>query len=100
MKRLLLFLLPLACGCIGEQTRTAFTLRAPSSDVRIEVADHAAEHNANLQRALDDAIRAQEAQDDREWKDMERANAPAPVAALSAKSCAVHNLDTDTCDHL
>ena len=99
-RRLLFLLFPLACGCMGEQTRGAFLLRAPSSEVRITVIDHSVEHEANLQRALDNALRAQEAEDDQEWKASESASAPAPVAALPTKSCSVHSLDSDACDDL
>jgi hypothetical protein len=94
MKRFLL-LLPLLSGCVGEETRAAFTLRPPSSAVQMEVADHSAEHEKNLQRALEASIRAQEAADDREWKAREKANAV--MAALPTAPCVVHDLDTDTC---
>ncbi len=98
MKQLLV-LLPLMCGCVGEQTRAVFTVRSASSAVEVTAVDHAAEHEANLQQALDYSVRAQEAKDALEWKASEHANTPA-LAALPTQSCAEFNLDTDTCDHL
>ena len=94
MKRFLL-LLPLLSGCVGEETRAAFTLRPPSSAVQVYVADHSAEHEKSLQRALEYSIRMQEAAEDREWQAREKANAV--VATLPATPCVIHDLDTDTC---
>jgi hypothetical protein len=109
LKRFLL-LLPLVCGaCAGEQTRAAFSLREPARDMTVTRADHSAEHEANLQRALDEAIRAQEAADMREWSAEDKPKSPAalvggvpprpagPIVA-TVVPCAVHNIDTDRCD--
>jgi hypothetical protein len=96
MKRFLLpLLLPLLSGCVGEETRAAFTLRPPSSAVQVYVADHSAEHERNLQKALDNAIRAQEAAEERESQAREKSNAV--MAALPTAPCVVHDLDTDSC---
>jgi hypothetical protein len=95
MKRLIL-LVPLVCGgCVGEQTRAIFSVRAPARTIEV-AADHSAEHGGNLQRALDESIRKQEAADMAEWKAVE--NQRAPVAIVGEAPCAVLNLDTETCE--
>jgi hypothetical protein len=81
MNRLIL-LAPLLCGaCIGEQTRAAFTLREPAPTMEVARVDHSAEHEANLERALEDSIRKQEAQDTLEWNAAVERHAPVAVAA-------------------
>ncbi len=96
MNRLLfLLLLLVTSGCAGEQTRSAFSLRPPASVDPVSVADHAKEHEANLEQALESSVRAQEAADDREWSARERANKV--VAALPAKPCVVHDVDSNSC---
>jgi hypothetical protein len=97
MKRLIL-LAPLLCGgCIGEQTRAAFTLREPAPDMVVARVDHSAEHEANLERALDYSIRMQEAKDMREWNALGDRHGSLAIAA-AGESCTVYNLDTDSCD--
>jgi hypothetical protein len=97
MKRLI-FLVPLLCvGCLGEQSSAIFAVRAPAQPIEVVVVNHSGEHEANLQRALDYSLRKQEAEDMREWKAADDQRAPVAVAG-AAEPCAVHNLDTETCD--
>jgi hypothetical protein len=97
MKRLIL-LVPLLCGaCVGEQTAASFTLRAPARPIQVVSADHSAEHEGNLQRALDYSIGRQEAEDMAEWNAAEDQRKPVALVG-PVDSCAIYNLDTETCD--
>jgi hypothetical protein len=94
----LIFLVPLLCGgCLGEQSMAIFSVRAPASATEVGVVNHSAQHEANLQRALDYSIQKQEAEDMREWKAVGDQRAPVAVAGAT-EPCAVLNLDTETCD--
>jgi hypothetical protein len=94
----MILLTPLLCvGCIGEQTRAAFTLREPAPNREVARVDHSAEHEANLERALDYSIRMQEAKDMREWNAGGDRH-PSLAIAAAGESCTVYNLDTESCD--
>jgi hypothetical protein len=97
MNRLIL-LVPLLCGgCVAEQTRAAFTLREPAPSMMVARVDHSAEHAANLEHAIDDAIRKQEAKDMLEWNALGDRHASLAIAT-AGESCTVYNLDTDSCE--
>lgn len=63
----------MACvGCAGTQSGAAFSIRPPATDYGPLPPNRAAEHEANLQRALDSAIEQQEAEDGLHLKCHER----------------------------
>jgi hypothetical protein len=85
MRYMMLLALTACMGCVGEQTRQAFTLRPPARDYGPLPPNHAAEHEANLQRALERATEQQEADDGLQLKCHRQA--PLPGEACTFLVC-------------